>query len=39
MGENVILNKTYDFAVRIVQLSQKLVTEKKDFIAKLSINL
>ncbi|WP_291871724.1 four helix bundle protein [Maribacter sp.] len=32
MKENVILNKTYDFAVSMVKLSQKLVLEKKEYV-------
>lgn len=32
MKENVIQNKSYDFAVRIVKLYQFLVNEKKEFV-------
>lgn len=32
MSKNVILDKTYDFAVAIVKLSQKLVSEKKEYV-------
>ena len=32
MSNNIILNKTYDFAVAIVKLSQKLVSEKKEYV-------
>lgn len=32
MSNNIILNKTYLFAVKIVKLSQYLVSEKKEFV-------
>ncbi len=32
MSKNIILDKTYDFAVAIVKLSQKLVSEKKEYV-------
>jgi four helix bundle protein len=32
MKENVILNKTFEFAVRIVNLYKYLTTEKKEFV-------
>ncbi|AEH01482.1 four helix bundle protein [Lacinutrix sp. 5H-3-7-4] len=32
MSNNIILDKTYDFAVAIVKLSQKLVSEKKEYV-------
>lgn len=32
MSDNIILNKTYLFAVKIVKLSQYLVSEKKEFV-------
>lgn len=32
MKENAILNKSYDFAVSIVKLSQKLVSEKREYV-------
>lgn len=32
MSSNIILDKTYNFAVKIVQLSQKLVQEKKEYV-------
>lgn len=32
MSNNIILDKTYDFAVIIVKLSQKLVSEKQEYV-------
>ncbi len=32
MSKNVVLDKTYDLAVAIVKLSQKLVSEKKEYV-------
>lgn len=32
MKENVIVNKTFQFAIEIVKVSQKLVVEKKEFV-------
>ncbi|MFV9551819.1 four helix bundle protein [Algibacter sp. PT7-4] len=32
MSKNIILDKTYDFAVAIVKLSQELVSEKKEYV-------
>lgn len=32
MSNNIILDKTYNFAVLIVKLSQKLVSEKKEYV-------
>ncbi|RKR13297.1 four helix bundle protein [Maribacter vaceletii] len=32
MSKNIILDKTYDFAVEVVKLSQKLVSEKKEYV-------
>ncbi|WP_194766386.1 four helix bundle protein [Tamlana sp. I1] len=32
MGNNIILDKTYSFAVLMVKLSQKLVSEKKEYV-------
>lgn len=32
MGENILKSKSYKFAIRIVKLSQYLVTEKKEFV-------
>ena len=32
MSNNIILDKTYDFAIAMVKLSQKIVSEKKEYI-------
>jgi len=32
MSDNIILNKTYQFAVKTVKLSQYLVSEKKEYV-------
>lgn len=32
MGENAVLDKSFDFAVRIVELSKHLVQEKREFV-------
>lgn len=32
MSDNIILDKTYSFAVKIVKLSQYLVSEKKEYV-------
>jgi four helix bundle protein len=32
MKENVIVNKSFQFAIRIVKLSQSLVSEKREFV-------
>ncbi|MFI0429681.1 four helix bundle protein [Mariniflexile sp. HMF6888] len=32
MSNNIILDKTYNFAVLMVKLSQKLISEKKEYV-------
>ena len=32
MGKNILLDKSFDFAIRIVNLNKYLVSEKKEYI-------